>query len=121
MTLYEYDLAGRLTALVDAKSNRTEFRYDADGRRFVKFPAGNFAALTKYVYDAPGLAAKRPLRAQARWVVEVTAQASFPGGGAALPSNHGIFQKQLTYGLDGVGNRDLTTENGTPRITPPTR
>jgi hypothetical protein len=51
------------------------------------------------------------------WVVASTpsaAHASFSGQGAGLSAPPVIFQARLPYNMDGVGNRDLTTEDGTP-------
>ncbi len=49
MTTFEYDLAGRETAMVDALGDRTEYRYDADNNLVsVTDPLGH---KTSYVYD----------------------------------------------------------------------
>jgi len=55
-TFYEYDAAGRNTAIIDAVSNRTEFVYDALGRQASTIlAAGTPSATTNHFeYDALG-------------------------------------------------------------------
>jgi YD repeat-containing protein len=44
---YEYDQAGRITAITDFKGNRITLSYDADGRSSgINYPQGGTTALT---------------------------------------------------------------------------
>jgi RHS repeat-associated protein len=51
-TTYEYDAAGRQTAVIDALNQRTETTYDAAGQRTSSTDA--LGRVTKYVYDLEG-------------------------------------------------------------------
>jgi YD repeat-containing protein len=52
VTRYEYDKAGRQTAVIDALSNRTDYAYDAAGRLITTTNA--LGKVTRYEYDLVG-------------------------------------------------------------------
>ena len=52
VTSYEYDAAGRQTAVIDALTNRTDSVYDAAGQ--LRFTTNALGQVTEYQYDAKG-------------------------------------------------------------------
>jgi len=107
---YAYDGTGAMTDLWDGNSQRTQWRYDLQGRVSAKLYANNVTNLT-YLYDALGRLTNRWSQAKGN-----TAYA-YDAGGSLVTVNYPV-SPDLSYAYDALGRlTNMVDAVGTTRYT----